>query len=374
MGRRFLVVAACPLVPRLLVLGCSATASLAFAGNAFAKTPQLVISGPTETGASGATVVDIKEDKTDPAPLRISIYMPQGYTANFAATAGTQIGTVGATLQALVISPDATITAEGTILVGDTTSVALEAAATQCTGSPTHATIWLLHMVVAGETLDVPVFVDPTTGADAAFSAAKLVLCLPNPYEEAQPPSSRAASGAKIIDAKIALSAGVLTNPPAAGTYLWRTVVTPWMTNSPLPNAAGTIETQAVVTIPSKLSLKAKVKTVRHKRRGRTTVRNSVLLSGSLLENLMGVAGAKVMFFANAKTAGSTTTRTDGSFSRTTGLVKKTSLKATATVPTREAECVSPLPATSAPGGCVAATLAGYRISSNTALATPRKR
>ena len=59
----------------------------------------------------------------------------------------------------------------------------------------------------------------------------------------------------------------MLTNPTAAGTYLWRSVITPWTASGSQPNASGTIETQAIVTIPSSLSLKAKLKVVRRRTR-----------------------------------------------------------------------------------------------------------
>src|SRR6476620_12737950 len=101
---------------RLLVLGCAATGSLALAGTALAKTPQLLVSGSQSTAASAETVIEVKEVKEDAAPLRIAIYLPIGYTANITQAAGTQIGTVNADLQALAISPDAIIQAEGTVL------------------------------------------------------------------------------------------------------------------------------------------------------------------------------------------------------------------------------------------------------------------
>jgi hypothetical protein len=357
-------------VLRLLVLGCAGAASFALAGNALAKTPQLIVSGSTTVGASAATVVEVKEETTDAAPLRISIYVPLGYSANLSQAAGTQIGTVNATFQVLQISQDAVIDVQGGTVLTDTPSKYLS----NTCAPGTHAAVWLLHAMVSGAVLDVPVYVDPTTAAEATFSSAKLVLCLANPYEQATPPSSRAASGAKIIDAKMTLSAGVFTNPPSSGSHVWRTVITPWTANGATPNAAGTIEAQSIVTIPSTLPLKAKVRTIRHKKRGRTTVTNSVLLSGKLLENLKGVADARVTFFANGKTAGSATTGATGSFSKRVGLGKKTSFKATATVPTRETACVSPLGPTVAPAGCVAATLAGYKIGSDAVTATPRNR
>jgi hypothetical protein len=351
----------------------AATAALPLAGNALAKTPQLVVSGALATGASATTTFQVTEATTDAAPLKISIYMPAGYTANLSQVAGTQIGTVRNKIQLLASSIDSVADASGTVLIADKSSPALQASATQCTGTPAHAAIWLLHTVAPGQTLDVPLYVDPTNGDEAVFSSAKLVLCLPNPYEQA-PPGTRAPGGAKIFDTKATLSAGVITNPTAAGAYVWRAVIAPWTANGANPNPTGTIEAQGVVRVPASLALKGKVTTIRHTRHGRKTVTNSVLLSGKLLENLQGVAGAKVTIYANGKTTGSTTTKANGEFSKRLGLDNKATLNVTATVPARETACVSPLPATSVPGGCVSATFAGYKISSNSIDATPRRR
>jgi hypothetical protein len=352
---------------RLLVFGCAATASLAPAASALAKTPQLLVRGATATGASAATVIDVKEDTADAAPSRISIYLPRGYIANLGQSPGTQIGTVITSVQPLALSPDA-IGASGAIL----TAAPSKYVGNLCAPG-THAAVWLLHLTVQGSTFDVPVYVDRTTAGEAAFSSAKLVLCFSDPYEQAAP-GLRAPFGVKFVETKVTVGAGMFTNPIVAGSFVWRALVTPWTADGATENATGTIETQSIVNIPLSLSLNAKVRTVRHKEHGRTTVTNSVLLSGKLLEDLRGVAGAKVTFFANGKTAGSAPTTASGSFSRRAGLTKRTALKATATVPTRETDCVGQLPASSAPAGCVAATSAGFELSSSTVTATPRKR
>src|SRR5204862_151772 len=83
-----------------------------------------------------------------------------------------------------------------------------------------------------------------------------------------------------------------------------------------------------------------KVQTKRHTKAGRTSVTNSVLLSGKLLEDLRGVAGARITFFANGKTAGSAATELSGAFSSKKSLTRTTALRATATVPARGAACV----------------------------------
>ena len=77
-----------------------------------------------------------------------------------------------------------------------------------------------------------------------------------------------------------------------------------------------------------------KTKKVRGKRR--TTVRNSVLLSGRLLEKLQGVAGARVSFVGGGKRVGTATTSATGAFSKSLALTKKTTFRATVVVPTRE--------------------------------------
>ena len=358
MGPRFLRVA--------LGLAC---AVLAIAGNAFAKT-QLVVSGATEIGASATTPVEVKGATEDAAAAQISIYVTNGYTPNLGQAPGTQIGTVAARAQLLEVNAAAVLDVTGTIVVADRSDPALQAGATQCTGTPAHAAIWLLRLSVAGQAVTVPVYVDPASGAETSFSSVKFVLCLPQPYAKARP--SYSPSGTKIIDTKLTLSAGLLTNPTSAGAYVWRTVLTPWTADGSAPNPAGAIEAQATVSIPSTFSLKAKLRTVRHMTGGRTTVTNSVLLSGKVLEDLRGVSGAKIALFAGGKSAGSATTGSNGSFSKTAGLRKRTAFSATATVPIGETACVSPLPAV--PGGCVSATLAGYKISSNSANVTPKKR
>jgi hypothetical protein len=356
---------------RLLALGCAATVSLAHGAAAFAKT-QLLVRGANEIGASAMTTVEASGAKQDAAWAQISIYIPNGYTANLGQSPGTQIGTVAARVQLLEISADTVLDVGGTILVADKSDPALQASATQCTRAPGHAAIWTLRLGVSGQTVNVPVYVDPTSGSEATFSSTKLVFCLPQPYAKASPNYSPL--GMKVVDATTTLSAGVLTNPIAAGVHAWRSLLTPWAADGAAPNLAATAEAQAIVSVPMSLSLKAKVKTVLHKKHGRPTVTNSVLLSGRLLEDLQGVSGARISFFANGKTAGTARTKAGGSFSKTAGLAKRTRFSARATVPTRETSCVTPLSMILAPAGCASATMAGYTLTSSTVLAAPRKR
>jgi hypothetical protein len=213
----------------------------------------------------------------------------------------------------------------------------------------------------------VPVFIDPTTGNEAAFGSAKLVLCLPQPYAKELP--GYAPLGTKLDDLRTTLSAGVFTNPLFAGSHVWRTLVTPWSLTGAAPNAAATVETQALVGVPSSLTLRAK----RPSTRG-PTVKDSALLSGTVIEDGRGVAGATISFFATDRKIGQATTSATGSFARRFLLAQRTTVRVTATVPTRDASCVNALPASVAPSGCLAATRAGYRLRSGDVVVTPQTR
>jgi hypothetical protein len=335
---------------RFSLLALAAAAVLAVAGLASA-TPRLIISG---------TTVQLLEDKSDAAPAHVSIYVPTGYTAALTQTPGAQIGTVHADLQALAISPDAIIQADGTVLAADPNTAALQSSGAQCTGTGTHTGIWLLHVTVSGTTLDVPVYVDPTSGSATALGVAVLQFCLPDPYDNA-PPATRSAFGAKIINAAMTLNAGVITAPASGG--LWRSVITPWNTATPSPNLAGTIEVQSIAAPAGTAKLKTKVKKVGKK--------HTVTLSGSVSQSGTGVSGATVTLTAAGKKIATLKTSSSGSFSKTFVIKKKTKYQAKAVVAQRDTACISPLPATSAPGGCQQATIAGYTATSAAVTAKP---
>ena len=346
-------------VARFLALAVAATATLALAANALA-TPRLIVSGGATAGVAAATTIQVTEDKTDAAPLKISIYEPAGYAATLNQVAGTQIGTVHADLQALAISPDAIIQADGTVLVDD------PAKYTSNTCAPgAHAAVWLLHVTVSGQTIDVPVYIDPTTGTEQALGAAKLVLYLSDPYDTA-PAAIRAPFGVKLINAKLLLNSGIVKNPASAGTYLWRSTITPWNPLTPAPNAAGTIEAQSIVNLSGKATLKANVKKV-------TTKKSRVTLGGVVSENGTPVSGATVLLYANGKRVATAKTNANGIYAKVLLITKATKFQAKATAPQRDTACVTPLPATQVPGGCVGATVGPYQVVSPT-VATRLKR
>jgi len=351
MGRGFWVVAACAFFG--LVSGVA---------DAAAKTV-LLVSGPTANAASGMLTIELRGAAADDAWGTITTYVPNGYTINLGYQTGTRIGSVAAGVQLLETRANARVA--GAVLVADPHDPAVQNAAAACTHAPAHAAAWLVRLTVSTRAVDAYVYIDPTSGGEQSFGSAKLVLCLPQPYSSVLP--SYAPLGLKISDLTLTLSAGIFRNPLLGGTNLWRSVVTPWVADGAALDPAAAAESQALVALPASFQLQAKVTASRRRR-------SSVLLSGKVLENLAGVAGARISFFANDTSAGGASTGARGTFALRRRLTGRTAYTATATVPTRATACVAQLPASFAPAGCVSATRAGYRLRSNSVVVTPRRR
>ena len=104
-----------------------------------------------------------------------------------------------------------------------------------------------------------------------------------------------------------------------------------------------------------------------------TKQKSAVVLSGTVTDNGTPVSGATVTLLANGKMVGTATTNASGSFSKALSITKATAFQAKATVQQRDTACVTPLPATSVPGGCTGATVGAYTISSSTVAVKPKK-
>jgi hypothetical protein len=238
---------------RLALLACATFAGLALAGPAFAKYDPALQIEQTSYKVGAATTVDvfiaISED-ADPT-AKLTIFSPSGYTANLTAAPGTKIGSVVAIVKAKALG-GARLPLAGDVIVANPADPAIQAAATKCTGTPTHTTIWVLNTSLQGQTVAIPVFVD---------TAGPLVtqqVCLPSP--DVPESSGGAKFGAQLVLADFTIR-GVFTNASARGGYEWAGVYTPYTPGTGTPNPAGTVEWRTYVGLPSTLTLaKAKAK------------------------------------------------------------------------------------------------------------------
>lgn len=318
---------------RLAVLALAGTATLALAGNALA-TQKLSVKQTTTS-----LTIKASQAQTDAQPAKISIYVPTGYSINASAAPGTKIGSTSGT----VFSRDANIPLP---LSGDVVVAATSSAPT-CDPVP-HLAIWNLNLSVAGQAITLPVHVDQTAGTETALGAYKLVVCLAPDDVPAGTPG-RSPNGARLLDATFTVD-NVFTVP--AGQSIWKTITTPWAGG--VPNAAGTVETRAIVangtvTLAKKLN----------------PANRLVRFTGKVTQGGSAVAGARVTLLVNGKSAGFTArTNASGSFSI---VLKKTGKKTTSTFQARTtlAErdvtttgCASPTPGV--PGGCVSATASPF--------------
>jgi hypothetical protein len=309
-----------------LLLGAS-VASLGFAGTALAAfSPKLIVSSATPQAATGGAVrIGALVGNTDDPTAKVSIYIPTGYQVNTTSAVGTKLGDVTATAAAADLG--------GAVLplTGELDVAAPDAAsAAQC--QTTDVQMWNLKLTAAGQTLNVPVHLVQAGAAEAASGYSyKLVICLPPPDVPAGTPG-RAQFGAKLLSATFAVSA--ITQPAASGDVRWTSLWTPYNPGKGTPNAAGSVETQAIRHIPTQAKLTitkkkvttTKTKRVNGKKRVIKTVRTLVRFNTTVDENGTAPANALVTTTAAGKKVGGAS----GSFYLASG--KSATVKATAVV------------------------------------------
>lgn len=353
---------------RLVLAVAVAVGALGLTSSALAAyTPQFIVNHNPHNVSSATTTIRIVVSRQDDATARVVFYAPLGYTGVLGQAAGTQLGTVAAQVQALRISPDAVLPLTGTIVTAD------PARYTTNPCSPgTHRAVWLLRLEAAGRTLEVPVYIDVPTGPEASFASFRFIACLPSPHIPEE--SGGAAFGAKLLEANLQLQSGLLTTPTTAGRYVWPAIFTPWPAGPGLPNAAGTVQSRAVVQLPGQVTLR-----VRYNRARRTWS-----LTGSVTENRVGVAGATVQISRGTRanrlrSIRAVRTRANGTFSISVSARPRvrTFFRARAAVPNRvnsTVGCAIAMPLPPVPGGCVSAVFSGFTAQSAVAAARPPRR
>jgi hypothetical protein len=334
---------------RLAIIACASVAALTLSGTALAAftTPKLTILRP----ASGGLTIRAEQTREDDAPFQLIIYVPVGYQAQLVPQEGAQLGTVVARAQANAISPDAILELTGTI-VGDPTFTPQEyTTGTGClavagvAGPP--AAVYRLVLTAAGQTLIVPMYAVPATGAETAFASAKLIACLPSPYIPQA--AGGAAFGAKLISADLTFPT-LFTPPTGAAEQRWRSIWTPYVVPAASPNLAARVEAQAVLRAAGRLTLRAGTYNARSRR---LSVRGS-----------LGAAGPVQLFLNNRRVA-TVRAGANGSFATSVRIARRGtySLRARATVAASETSgCTASLPGVN----CLRATASGFTATSAT--------
>jgi hypothetical protein len=238
---------------RLVLLVCASFVGLAFAGPALAGyDPSLQIEQSSyKLGAKATADVFIAISQDADPTAKLTIFSPAGYSANLTAAPGSKIGSVVAIVKAKQLG-NALLPLAGDVVVANPADPTIVAAATRCTGTATHATIWVLNTSLQGQTVAIPVFVD------RAGPLVTQQVCLPSP--DIPPAAGGATFGAQLVLADFNVR-GVFTNAATKNGYEWAGIFTPYTPGTGTPNQAGTVEWRTYVGLPSSLTLsKAKAK------------------------------------------------------------------------------------------------------------------
>ena len=347
---------------RTALVAVSAIATLSFASAALAANTGSVSvwHTPQTLANSASTTIHVNVPETTNPIAAVNIYSGTGYTINTSQAANTQIGTVEAT--ALSRDNNLTLPLSGTVVTSDATTAANKTGSAQCTGVPQSQAVWIMNLSVAGNTLAVPVYVNPTAGPEQTLGGYKLSICLPPPDVPIGTPG-RAFQGAQLLDAKLTLT-NVFTTPNAGGLIKWETLFTPYNPGIGTPNKAGTFEARAFVPLPIILGISVKYK---NKKARTYTVSGKAMeggapVSGLTLSVLRGLTAKKLARVGSAKTSAT------GGYSIGGKLAKKatTFFQVSGSVGERDytsTGCASPL-TPFAPAGCVHATLSPWSAKS----------
>ena len=261
-----------------LAAGLAAVAALIAVPAAMAAytSPKLEVT-QTTTGV----VVKASLNPDDDPTARVAILSPNGTQVTTTQAPGTVLGPVRAIVKALDLA-GADLPLEGQLLVAAPGQVPA-VTQTACVGSITPLANWVMVLTAAGQTLTVPTYLLPTTGATAPVGAGLIVICLPPPDVPAGTPG-RATFGAKVYSAELTIN-GVFSR---VSTGAWVATWVPYTPGAGTPNASGVVASPAGLA-PGAISLVA-----RRARAGAT-------LTGAVTQGGQARAGATVTLFGGTR-------------------------------------------------------------------------
>ena len=340
--------------PRLLVAALTALAALAAAGTATAayESLSMAVVGPNALNRQAPLTIAIAQRREDDATFRLVIYVPRGYGATFNQSAGTQVGTVEAQVNARAIDPNALVRLQGSIRAADPAPYRANAQSLACVGAGNA--IDAVYLLVLNSPVpppfEIPLYVTSVTaGAEAAFAQAKLTACLPSPnVPEAQ---GGARLGAKLVSAVLNFTAS-FRSPARSNAYRWRALATPYSAGTAAPNPAGTIETQSVDLPGARVTIRA----AQSRRTGRVTV------TGTFGNATRVAIGARVQIFSGRRVVARVRTNNRGAYRATLRLRRgRYTLRARAGVGAVASRCTAPI---SPSIRCLRSTVAGFSLDS----------
>ncbi len=264
-----------------VLVGLAAIAALISVPAALAAytSPKLEVK---RAGAAATIKVSLSPDDDPTASVRI--FAPAGTQLTTTQAPGTELGPVTAIVKALDLA-GADLPLEGRVVVAAPGQVPA-AAQSACLQGATPLATWVLVLAAAGQTLTVPAYLVPTSGAQTALGPAYIAVCLPPPDVPAGTPG-RATFGAKLYSAELTIGGVFSAVPVGAWVAFW----TPYTPLQGSVNVAATVASPAAIA-PGAVTLAAKT-------RGR-----GATVTGRVTQGGQGRGGATVAIFGGAKRTG----------------------------------------------------------------------
>jgi hypothetical protein len=306
----------------------------------------------THTGTAARIKASLSPDADPTASVRI--FVPSGTSLTTSAAPGTVLGPVEAVVKALDLG-GADLPLTGQVVVAAPGQISA-ASQTACIGTATPLASWVLVLTAAGQTLPVPAYLLPTSGALTSLGPAFIQVCLPPPDVPAGTPG-RATFGAKLYSATFAVQGVFGAVPSGAWISFW----TPYNIGVGTVNVAGTVVAPAAIA-PGAITLSGR-------RSG-----NGAVLSGRVTQGGQPRAGATVAIRGGPRASalrrlGSVKTKANGTFTfraRTGTFFRATAVAPSANAP---ALCTTLAPLFAALGNppqCVNPTTNGFTAQSKT--------
>jgi len=297
----------------LLVLSLCA---LAGAPSAFADTQELIVTPfGTAPGATADTDIDVFVPETAAPTAKVSIYVPIGFNLNLSGAVGSKIGDATGDVLAKQLG-GAKLQMDGTITVDDPAKYATDTTAQACDANA-HAAVWLLTLTASGQSIGIPIFVDRTTGTDAALGGFVLQACLGSP--DVPTDQGGAPFGAQLIDVSLQTT-GVVVNAPA-GSPVWKAFITPYTPGTATPDATGIVEARCIEPLPHTVT---KFKAVYSKKTKKVTITGKLMAAGQPRAGVhFRMDASATPDPASFKPWAVVTTRRDGTFTIVKPLPKK---------------------------------------------------
>jgi hypothetical protein len=280
----------------VLLLGLAVTGTASGASANLRRRPELdTWSKDPRLGVGARTDISVHASDVGAEVGKVTLYVPAGYGLDPAAPLGTREGHVF-----LLTGSDIGV---GDLTVVDPAAYDDTAEAHACAPG-THAGVWVmpLDFLISSARTAVPVYVDPTTGAETALGAYKLQTCLPLAIIDSP---GGWPIGSRLRDLTFEFTR--LTNPDTAGVYLWRAFVSTPYSNGD-PDSSTTQELRSAMPLPAKLTLTGRY----DQKHGRA------VLSGHLTTQTLPTDGIRIALYRSRQGAlrhvATTRTSADGSY------------------------------------------------------------